>query len=69
MVSCITCVGLRVGNHGNPFAIHGEVNMIMRWIMEAGDLVMLRLAQGSLSTENAENALQELWALDDERTR
>ena len=58
-----------MGNPGNHTAIHGEVNMIMRWIMEAGDLVMLRLAQGSLSTENAENALQELWALDDERTR
>ena len=58
-----------MGNPGNPFAIHGEVNMILAWIMEAGDLIMRRLAQGSLSAKNAENALQELWALDDERTR
>lgn len=42
---------------------------MLRWIMQAGDLIMIRHAQGSLSTENAENALLELWALDDERMR
>jgi hypothetical protein len=41
--------------------------MILSWIMQAGDMVMMRLAQGTLSKENAENALLELWALDDER--
>jgi hypothetical protein len=41
--------------------------MILGWIIQAGDLIMIRLAQGTLSTENAENALLELWALDNER--